>query len=179
MPIAAGDILRKYTTKVGTAGNQNVGTADGSLGKYISTTAWADAVANNLFDDITGDENAASDVEYRCEGVHNNHATLQWQAIRAWISAEVAGGASVAIGVDPAAAAPVGQAAAQFAEIVDENTAPAGVAFSAPTTKATGVDMGSIDAGSVRGLWWRRSAANSAALNNDGATVTTEGDTAA
>lgn len=41
---------------------------------------------------VTGDENAASDVEYRCIFVHNNHATLTLQGVVVWLSAEVAGG---------------------------------------------------------------------------------------
>ena len=38
MPIASSDVLYKYSTTAGSAGNSNTGTASGSLGKYISTT---------------------------------------------------------------------------------------------------------------------------------------------
>ena len=179
MPIASSDLLRKYSVKTGAAGNSTAGTAAGSLGKYISTTQITDATLNNLFDDITGDENAASEAEYRCEFIHNAHATLSLLAPVAWISSEVAGGANVAISVDTTAASAIGSASAQAKEVTDENTAPATQTFSSPTTKGTGLALSDIPAGQCKALWWRRTATNSAALNNDGATVTIEGDTAA
>lgn len=180
MAILTTDILFKLSIKTGTAGNQNAqGDKDQSLGKYISTTAWAGGTLHDLFDVVTGDENAASDVEYRCVFVHNNHATLTLQSAVLWISAEVGGGAVAAIGIDPAAASPIGQAGAQAAEIATEQNAPAGVSFSAPTTKGTGIAVGNIAAGYCRGIWIRRSAANTGAVDNDGATIRVEGDSAA
>jgi hypothetical protein len=76
MAIVSTDILFKLATTAGTAGNQNTSTPAASLGKYISTTQITDASLHNLFDVITGDENAASTVDYRAFFVHNNHATL-------------------------------------------------------------------------------------------------------
>lgn len=179
MPIVAADILIKLSVKTGAAGNSTAGTTDGSLGKYVSTTQVTDATLHNLFDVVTGDENAASDVEYRCIFAHNNHATLTWETVMAWLSAEVAGGAVAAIGVDTTAASAVGNASAQALEIANEGVAPSGVTFSSPTTKAAGVAMGNIGPGQVRALWVRRSAANTVAVNSDGVTIRFEGDTAA
>uniref|UniRef100_A0A6M3L9I6 Uncharacterized protein n=1 Tax=viral metagenome TaxID=1070528 RepID=A0A6M3L9I6_9ZZZZ len=180
MAIVAGDILFKLSIKTGSAGNSLAQSdVNASLGKYISTTQITDATLNNLFDDVSGDENAASDVEYRCIFVHNAHATLTWQNVVAWLSAEVGGGANAAIAIDDIAASPIGQATAQADEVANENTAPTGEAFSSPTTKATGLALGNIAAGYCRAIWVKRSAANSAALNNDGVTVRCEGDTAA
>src|SRR4028119_122318 len=125
MPITASDILLKFSVKTGSAGNSTVGTAAGSLGKYISTTQLTDNTLNNLFDDVTGDENAASEMEYRCFFVHNNHATLTYLDPKVWMSAEVANGAVAAIAIDSVAASAVGASAAQALEVVDENTAPA------------------------------------------------------
>jgi hypothetical protein len=48
VPILDSDLLYKYTTKSGTAGNQNTGNADGSLGKYVSTTTITTATLHNL-----------------------------------------------------------------------------------------------------------------------------------
>ncbi len=56
---------------------------------------------------------------------------------------------------------------------------PAGITFSAPTTKGTGLNLGSLNAGQVRAIWIRRTAANTVAVSNDGATIRVEGDTAA
>lgn len=178
MPITATDILFKFSV-VAAAGNTTAGTASGSLGDQISTTQITDATLHNLFDVISGDENAASTIDYRCFFVHNAHASLTWENVKVWISAEVAGGASAAIGLDPAGVTAVGLASAQAATIATETTAPAGVTFTAPTTKAGGLTIGNIPAGSVAAIWVRRTAANSAAVDNDGVTIRCEGDTAA
>lgn len=179
MPIASSDIKLKYAVKTGAAGNSTAGTANGSLGKYISTTEMPDATLNALFDDITGAENAALDVEYRCVFVHNSHATLTFTAPRLWISSEVANGASVQIGLDPAAPSAIGSASAQAAEVATENDAPAGVAFSAPVTKDTGLSLPSIPPGQCLAFWVKRTAANSPAMNADGFGFRLEGDTLA
>lgn len=180
MPIQTADLLVKYSVTTGAAGNTTVGDAAGSHGKYISTTLITDAALNNLFPDITGDENAAQNVDYKCIFVHNNHATLTLQRTVVWLVGEVAGGADTAIALDLIGVVPVGQTTAQAATIADKNTAPVGTtAFAAPTTKATGLAIGDIPAGSVIAIWVRRTAKNTAAQNNDGMTLRVEGDTAA
>lgn len=180
MAITAADILYKYSV-VAAAGNTTAGTAATSLGDQISTTQITDATLDNLFDVITGDENAASDVEYRCYFVHNNHATLTWENVVVWLSAEVGGGAAAAIALDGIAASAVGAATAQAAAVANEQTSPgAGAgAFSSPTTKGTGLSIGNLAPGQVKAIWVRRTAANTAAVNNDGVTIRCEGDTAA
>ena len=178
MAITATDILYKFSVTAA-AGDTTAGTAAGSLGDQISTTQITDATLHNLFDVVTGDENAASDVEYRCIFVHNNHATLTWENVVVWLSSETAGGASAAISVDTTGVTPKGQASAQAKSVADESTAPASQTFTAPTTKGTGLTIGNIAAGSVQGIWIRRTAANSAALDTDGVVIRCEGDTAA
>jgi hypothetical protein len=178
MAITATDILYKFSVAAA-AGNTTAGTAATSLGDQISTTQITDATVGNLFDDVTGDENAASEAEYRCFFVHNNHATLTWQNVVVWVVSEVAGGANIAISVDTTAASAVGSASAQAKSVADENTAPTSQTFSTPTTKGTGLSIGNLTSGQVRGIWVRRTAANSAALNSDGTVIQCEGDTAA
>lgn len=178
MAITATDILFKFSVAAA-AGNTTAGTAAGSLGDQISTTAITDATLHNLFDAVTGDENALSEAEYRGIFVHNNHGTLTWQNVVVWISAEVGGGAVAAISVDTTGVTAVGSASPQMKTIADENTAPATQTFTSPTTKGTGLSIGNIPAGSVAGIWIRRTAANTGAVDNDGATIRVEGDTAA
>ena len=179
MAITATDILFKLSVTT-TPGNTNAqSNVNLSLGEFMASTQITDATLNNLFDDVTGDENAVSDVEYRCIFVHNNHATLTWQNVVCWLSAEVSGGANAAIAVDGVAATVNNSATAQADEVANESTAPTGESFSSPTTKATGLSIGNLLAGYCRAIWVRRSATNSAALNNDGVTVRCEGDTAA
>lgn len=180
MAITATDIHYRGSTTAGSAGNTTAfGGAGTSLGKYITNADYTDASLNNLFDDITGDQNAASQVDYQCMFVYNAHATLSWLSPVAWISSEVAGGASVAIGVDTTAASAVGSASAQAVTIASKTTAPAGASFSSPTTKGTGIAVSTIAATFVKGIWIRRTAANTVAVDSDGATIRVEGDTAA
>lgn len=179
MAITATDILFKFSVAAA-AGDTTAGTAATSLGDQISITQITDATDNNLFDDVTGDEASAGDTEYRCFFVHNNHASLTWQGVVAWLSAEVSGGATVAISIDTTGVTPKGQASAQAKTVADESTAPATQTFSSPTTKGTGLSIGDIPAGSVAAIWVRRTvAASTAALNADGVTIRCEGDTAA
>lgn len=178
MAITAADLLYKYSVTTGSAGNSAAGTAAGSLGKYISTTSIANSTANALFADVTSDENANHTVEYRCVFLHNNHATLTLQNAVLWLVSQVTGGADIAIAVDNIAASAIGSASAQAAVIASRLTAPTGVsAFSAPTSKGTGLSLGSIGPGQCRAFWIQRTATASAALNADGVTWRVEGDT--
>lgn len=178
MSIAAADIKYRLTIKTGVAGNANAqADPNQSLGKYASTTDLVDNVLANAFDAISGDENAAGTVDYRALAIINNHGTLTWQTVKAWIAAEVASGASVAIGLDPIGV--VAAAAIMGTSIATELDAPAGVVFTAPTTKAGGLAVGNVPAGSGFILWIRRTAANTAAVDLDGCTLRSEGDTAA
>lgn len=179
MAISSSDLLYKLATTAGSAGDSNTSTIAGSLGKYISTTQVSGTAQNNLFENVTGDENAASTVFYKCVFVHNNHATLTWSNAVLWLSAETAGGASLALGADTTAASAKGSASAQALTIANRTTAPSGVTFSSPTTKAAGISLGSIAAGQVKAFWVRLTTANSAAQNADGGTWRVEGDTPA
>lgn len=181
MPIASSDVLFKLSIKTGSAGNSAAQPdPNQSLGKYISTTQLSGTALNNLYDNISGAENAASTVDYRCVFVHNSHATLTLQNAVVYVSSEVAGGASVAIAVDNVAASAIGSASAQADSVATETTAPSAVgAFSTPTTSAAGLSLGSIPAGQTRAFWVRRTAANTSAVDADGATWACTGDTAA
>lgn len=176
--ITSAEIVFRYTTTAGAAGDSTAGTAAGSLGKYASTTAWAGGAANDLFDDISGAENAASTVDYRAIAVLNNNAANPLANAVVYISSEVAGGASIAIATDNIAASAKASAGAQLATIATETTAPSGVsAFSSPTTLGTGLSLGTIPVANVKGFWVRRTAANTVALSADGVTLTVAGDT--
>lgn len=170
MAIANTDIGLSLATTAGSAGNTTAqADPNQSLGKYISTTALTTS-ANGLFDNVSGAENAASTVDYRCVFVVNNHATLTMLNAVVYLSSEVSGGAGIAIGVDATAISAKGATPAQAVTIANELTAPAGVTFTSPTTVGTGLALGDIPAGSVKAFWVRRTAANSAALDADGVT---------
>lgn len=179
MAISSSDILFKYSVKTGSAGNSTSGTAAGSLGKYVSTTTQSTGT-NGIFDDVTGGENAASTIDYRCLFVLNNHATLTYYGAVVYVSAETAGGTNISIAVDNTAVSDKGSSSAQAAEIATETTAPTGVgSFSTPTTADTGLALGDIPAGSVKAFWVKRTATNSAAVDSDGMTIAVAGDSTA
>lgn len=174
--ITTAEVLWKFSVAAA-AGNTTPGTAPTSLGDQISTTAWAGSVLNDLFDDVSGAENAASTVDYRCIFIHNSNASNPLEVPVAYLSAEVGGGAAIAIGVDPTAASVIASGSAQAVVVGNETTAPAGVAFSSPTTVGAGIALGNIPAGQCKAIWIRRSAANTVALSGDGVTIAVTGDT--
>lgn len=174
--IIASELEWRFSVVSGAIGNSVAGSAAGSLGGKLSTTAWANNAT--LFDDISGTENANSTVDYRGVFLANLNTANAYQNAVHYISAEVAGGASVAIGTDGTAASAFNVAAGtnQMVVIANETTAPAGVTFSAPTTAAAGVSLGSIPATNCKGMWVRRTAANTSA-QADGFTWAVSGDT--
>ena len=136
--IVGSEIQTRLSTQSGAAGNTTAGSANSSLGKYAATTVWPGGSLHDLFDQISGSENQAGSVEYRCIFVHNTNGNNPAQNVRVSLLSEVAGGATLSIGVDPTAASTVGSAAAQALSVANETTAPAGVSFSSPTTYAAG-----------------------------------------
>ncbi len=144
----------------------------------MSTAAggvFATAVANNLFDDVSASESGSGDTEYRCFYVENTNAaakTLESAVI--WIDALTSSASTeFDIGLDPAA---IGSDSTTT--ITNENTAPIGVTFSRPTTKATGLAIGNIPAGSKKAVWIRRTVSVGAAAASDSGSIRVEGDTA-
>lgn len=179
MAITASDILYKFSTTAGSAGNSNTGTGAGSLGKFISTSQITTATLHELFDVVTGDESTAGDTEYRCMFVHNAHASLTWTGVVVWLPSEVSGGAAIALSVDTTAASAIGAGTDQAKTIANESTAPSSQTFSSPTSKGTGLAVGDLAPGQCRAVWVRRTVAASTTtpVANDGGTVRFEGDT--
>lgn len=168
MPITATDIEFRLS---GGAANAN---GNASLGGAISTTAVSSAL-HAFFDRVTGAESAAGDVEYRCLYVRNSHASLTLYDARVWISSNTPSTATtIDIGLGTSAIGGTEQT------VADESTAPAGVAFSAPTSYATALVIGDIPPGGHKAVWLRRTVtAGAAAYSNDGATIAVQGDTGA
>lgn len=87
MPIAASDIKLRLSVPTGTVGGGSAQPLpNASLGKFISTTDISGTPLNNLYDDVSGDENAAGTIDYRCMFVYNAHASLAYQTPKFWLS---------------------------------------------------------------------------------------------
>lgn len=170
MPIVTGDILWRLS---GGAGNSNVNL---SLGGVMSSTAIADAINDNLFADASGAETSAGSIKYRGFYVLNNHGTLTLQGSVVYISSLTS---SADTEFDLAVAAEAMNVT--MATIANEDTAPATVSFTRPTTFAGGLQLNGatgLTAGSRRGVWIRRTINAAAAAANDAGTLKVEGDTA-
>ena len=178
MPIVASDIKFLLSTRSGSAGH-SVAQADPalSLGKYASTTLWAGGAPNDLFDDISGEENLGGIADYRCLFVWNSYGSLTLTDAKVWIPSQVSGGADVTIAVDSTAKSNLTDSAAQALEVSDENTAPAGLTFTAAASLGAALSLGNLLPGEVRAFWLRREPQNTAAMTGDGVTVRVTGET--
>lgn len=163
MPIIASEI--QYRLSGGATNND----PNASLGGAKSSNSAPAA----LFDDVSGAESAAGDIEYRCVYVHNANATLALQNAVLWIQTNTpSGDTTVDVGLGTSAINATEQT------IANESTAPSGVSFSAAANKAGGISLGSIPAGQHRAVWVRRTVNAAAAAFADSFTLRVEGDTA-
>lgn len=162
MPIISSDI--KYKLSGGAANADPLL----SLGGAISSV---DAGAS-IFDDVASAEAAAGDTEYRCVYVKNTHATLTYLAAKIWIQTQTPS-ADTAIAI-----ALGGEGLNGTAETVaNENTAPVGESFSAPSNFAGGLTIGDLAPGAYFPVWVRRTVTAAAAVYADSFTLRVQGDT--
>jgi hypothetical protein len=186
--IVSSDILIKLSAPGATVGNTTSGTAGNSWGNYISTTVMSATPLDNLFLDLTGAQNAASQVDYACVFIHNNTGsgnsmlnTVAWLPLSLFVT----GGALIALADDPGGSIAIGSSAQQAVKITAATNAPAGVSgWVSPTnTQPTspsytnGIQLGTIAPGFCSAVWIRRSAQNTAPVNNDGFTLEVDFDT--
>lgn len=171
MAVAANEILIKGSGG-STPGNSTAVTNRALwLGGFMSSTQLTAASLNNLFDDVSGTENAASTVDYRCIFIHNSNATDSATSGKLYLSSETSGGAVAAIGLDGTGVVAYNTASTMAVTIANENAAPSGVTFSAPTTDSGGITVATLAANQVVAVWVRRTAANSASLSLDGVVI--------
>lgn len=168
MPIISTDIQYRLS---GGAANSDPNAA---LGGAKSSTS-VGAGLHNLFDIVSSAESSSGDTEYRCVYVHNNHGSLTMQNSVIWI-------ASNTPSADTTIEIALGSSAINGTEqtIANENTAPTGVTFSAPSSFGTALSIGNIPAGQHKAVWIKRIVnAAAAAYNSDTATITVQCDTSA
>ena len=187
--IVPSDVLYYLSAPGATAGNVTAGVPGSSWGGYMSSSVLSATPLDNLFLDITGAENAASQVDYACLFILNNTASGNSMLnVIAWLpsSADVAGGATVSMAADPTAPSPKGQSGTlQAVKIVSATTAPAGVGSSVVTTGTqptspsytNGLQLGTIAPGYCKAVWIKRTATNSAPVNADGFGIECDFDT--
>lgn len=171
MAIASTDLELRLS---GGTGNTTPGSALGGAMSTAGGGVVTSGGANNLWDDVSGAEASAGDIEYRGAYVKNAHGTLSLQGAVLWIDSLTSSpGTEFDLGLDAAA---VGSDSSTT--IANENTAPAGVTFSRPTSKATGLLNADIPAGSKKAFWIRRTVTAGASAASDSGSIRLEGDTA-
>lgn len=171
MAITASDIEYRLS---GGAANTSPAAALGGAMSTAGGGVITSAALNNLWDDVSGAEAAAGDIEYRCIYVKNAHGSLTWQSVVLWIDSLTSDAdTEFDIGLDGAA---VGSTASSTSS--DENTAPSpAVTFSRPTSKGAGLSIGDIPAGSRKAIWIKRTVTAGAAAASDTGSIRCEGDT--
>lgn len=177
--IQTSELLFKLSKNTGPGNSSAQADPNDSIGGFMSSTLWAGGSLHDLFDIITGDENTANEAEYRCIFIHNTNGANALQTAKVYLAGEQAGGANVAIALDGTGPVSATSASAQAERIANENTAPSGETFSSPTTKAGSALSVTLGSGQCIGVWVRRTATNSAAVQGDNVTIRIEGDTAA
>lgn len=163
MPIIATDI--KYRLSGGATNTDPLL----SLGGAKSAT---DA-ASTIFDNVSGDESAAGDIEYRCVYVHNAHATLTMDNAILWIQANTP---STSTTIDVS----LGTSAINGIEqtVANENTAPTGMTYVAAANAGAAIALGSIPPGQHKAVQTRRTVTAAAPAIADSFTLRTQCDTA-
>lgn len=154
----------------GGAGNSD---QNASLGGARSTGTTATSA---LFDAVSGAESSAGDTEYRCVYFRNEDADADGLIDPVlWVQANTpSADTTMAIGLDPAGKN------GTATTIATENDAPAGVSFTTPVTKGTGLALPSAPyaQNDFIAFWVRRTvSAAASATASDTATFRVEGDT--
>lgn len=99
-----------------------------------------------IFDDVTKDESYAGVTRYRCLYLKNVSSDAK-KAVKLYIADNTPGADTVSIGLDPAGVN------GTAATIANENTAPAGVTFTAPTTVGEALSIGDLAANAYYPFW--------------------------
>ena len=105
--------------------------------------------SNKVQDNVTKDESDVGMTDYRLVYLKNNSADTK-KEVKIWIGTNTPGEDTISIGLDPAGVNATG------ATVADENTAPAGVTFTAPAVVADALSMGTLTSGQYYGYWIKR-----------------------
>lgn len=180
MPLTSSDIVFYYTN----TGSQSATTL--SLGGSISNQTIPDNVSGNVFDDVTGDESASGDTEYRAIAVKDTNATYDMLNTRVWISGTV----RASSGFDTISFALSKPTGTTIELIANESSAPDTLRFTVATGATTSwttegapsatLVYGTLPAGSWFGVWLRRVVpASATAFTNRAVTLSIQCETTA
>lgn len=126
-----------------------------------------------LFDNVSSDGADLGLTDFRCIYIHNGNSSLDLIGATAWLASNTPSSTTdISIGV--------GTSGPNGTEppVATAHSAPAGVSFSSPFSKTTGILLGDIPAGESRALWLRRIVnPGTSASRSDPFTLSVEGNT--
>jgi len=145
-----------------------------SIGGAIASNGPTDNTINHVWDDVTGDEAVSGTTEYRILYIQNDSATDSLENTKFWVS-QITASTTDEVAIALMAAGKNGTAE----RLTDETTAPSGgESFTAPTSKATGLSIGTLAAGDNYPICIRRVVdASSPAYDANNYKIKFEGDT--
>ena len=177
MPLSSLDIVFYYTGNATGPSNNTL-----SLGGTISPYTIPDATPNNILDDVTGDESAAGDTEYRGIAIKDTNTTYSMINPKVWISGYV----RAASGADTIyiARSTFALNANTMGVCTNESTAPneTGLTWIAEGSPSSTIDFspGTLNPGNWFGLWLKRVVpAGASAFSNRSFTIVVQCETTA
>jgi hypothetical protein len=155
-PILPPDAALYYTQPEAEQGFADPSEQAESLGGYVSTTRVTDFGSGDVFRAVNDDELGSGATLYRALAFINAHASLRTPSLRAYVpDAGEDEDVAFAIGLDPAGVVDLEDEDPQGATIADEETAPAGVSFSAPDNVNDGLVIGEMPPRTAVLIWVR------------------------
>jgi hypothetical protein len=164
------DIEFLLSAPMAASGYTMPGVPGNCLGKFASTTQLSATFLNNIFQDLTGAQNAAGQVDYACLFIYNGNASDTMLNPVVWLPTALLGSgntATFAVGADPTTPSILGSGTAQAVVIQNPLQAPAGVTswYSPSATQSGGVALPDIPAQDVAAVWLQRTATGLPSLN--------------
>ena len=159
MPLSSLDIVFYYT---GEASGPEDNTL--SLGGTISANTIPDNVANNVFDDVTGDESETGDTEYRAIAVKNTSSEFDMLNTKVWIedfTRAATRGDTIYFALEKSSGSP-----SSIQSIPDESTSPDEskfvtkigntVSWTEEGSPSNTLEFGTVNPGEWFGIWLKR-----------------------
>lgn len=166
MAISTDEVQFYLSCPSANAGYTGAGIPGSSNGKYMSVTQISAQPLDDLFLDLTPQQNAAGQVDYQCLFIMNNTSTgYTMKNPYVWMPSIVytVGGANMEVGFDPIGSVPYQQTTVQAAFITSPTTPPPVTTYTGPTPNQNpgGVLVPDIPPQYCVALWFQRTATNS------------------
>ena len=183
MPLSADEIVFYYTDGALSPSDNTL-----SLGGTISSSTIPSGVANNVFDDVTGDESETGDVEYRAIAVKNTSSNYDMLNTKVYISGYYRAGSgadTIYFALEKSSGSP-----ASIQHIANEGTAPDEnkfvtkigniVSWTEEGSPSATLEFGTVNPGEWFGIWLKRVVPEDAsAWNNRSCTIVVQCETTA